>query len=59
MSAIREAVDTYIASRRWDTLVGRAFDMLHEDSREEFAEFLTLHMDGVLAVISPRVDYDV
>lgn len=53
MNAIEEAVHEYIDSRRWDTLVGRAWDMHSPEGKEEFAEFLSRHIKGVLAVLPP------
>lgn len=51
--SLEEAVDMYINSRRWDTLVGRAWDMHSPEGREELGKFLVDHIDGVLNVLIP------
>ncbi len=53
MNTIEEAVHEYIDSRRWDTLVGRAWDMHSSEGKEEFAEFLSKHIEGVIAILPP------
>jgi hypothetical protein len=53
MTTIEEAVHEYIYSRRWDTLVGRAWDMHSPEGKDEFAEFLSNHIKGVLEILPP------
>jgi hypothetical protein len=53
MHTIEEAVHEYVDSRRWDTLVGRAWDMHSPEGKEEFAKFLSGHIKGVLEIIPP------
>lgn len=53
MNTIEEAVHEYVNSRRWDTLVGRAYDMHSPEGREDFAKFLSKHIEGVIAILPP------
>lgn len=48
MDALAEAVHNYVEGRRWDTLAGRAYDMNSPEGRQDFAEFLTTHIRGLL-----------
>lgn len=48
--SVREVVSEYVHNRRWDTLVGKAFHMGSEESREEFIDFLTQHLHEVMDV---------
>lgn len=47
MLSVREAVSEYVHNRRWDTLVGKSYHMGDEQSREEFIDFLTYHMNQI------------
>jgi hypothetical protein len=53
MNTIEEAVHEYVNSRRWDTLVGRAYDMHSPEGKEDFAKFLASHIEGVIAILPP------
>jgi hypothetical protein len=53
MHTIEEAVHEYVDSRRWDTLVGRAWNMHSSEGKDEFAEFLAGHIKGVLEILPP------
>lgn len=48
--SVREVVSEYVHKSRWDTLVGKAFHMGSEESREEFVDFLTTHIDAMMKV---------
>jgi len=47
MNNVRQTVSNYVHGRRWDTLVGKAFHMGSEESREEFIDFLTRHIEAM------------
>ena len=53
MHTIEEAVHEYVDSRRWDILVGRAWNMHSSEGKDEFAEFLAGHIKGVLEILPP------
>lgn len=48
--SVHEAVSEYVHKHKWDTLVGKAFHMGSEESREEFIDFLTTHIHAVMDV---------
>lgn len=59
MDALAEAVHDYIDSRKWSSLVGRAYDMYEKESRDAFADFLTTHIRGLLKHMdSDKIDTD-
>lgn len=46
--SVHAVIVEYVNSRKWDTLVGKAFHMGSEESRQEFIDFLTKHIHGVM-----------
>lgn len=44
---LHDAVHNYIATTRFPTIVGRGWDMGEEESREDFANFLIKHIEGI------------
>jgi len=60
MSALEEAVADYVDGRHWDTLIGRSWNMNSSTGRQEFIEFLSKHIEGVVRsmddVYSPSLD---
>lgn len=48
--SVHEAVTEYVNNKKWDTLVGKAFHMGSQESRDEFIEFLTKHIHAVMDV---------
>lgn len=54
VDALASNVREYIDNRRWDTLVGRAFEMHSPEGRQEFAEFLSTHIRGLLKYMDSK-----
>lgn len=50
-----ELVDKYVNSSRWDTLVGRSWNMHDDESRDQFVSFLTHHLVKVVSGEPGRV----
>jgi hypothetical protein len=48
LANIRTAVTDYVEHSKWDTLNGKAFHMGSHESRQEFIDFLTKHIEGVM-----------
>lgn len=59
MDALAEAVHNYVEGRRWDTLAGRAYDMLDPEGREAFSQFLITHIRGLLRYMDENGDTQV
>lgn len=47
-SSLRKAIDAYVDGRKWDTLVGRAWSLNDDSSRNEFKDFLYKHAAGIV-----------
>lgn len=48
--SVHAVITEYVNTHKWDTLVGKAFHMGSEESRQEFIEFLTTHIHAVMDV---------
>ena len=45
---VQKCVEEYVNNQRWDTLVAKAWNMQSNTSRQEFIDFLSKHVYGVM-----------